>query len=172
MAWVAAVGQIQSLAWELPCAVGVAKKKIKSSLEFKFQEWLEENATGFSFKHCSRWGVHFWCSRLRIWPYHCNSLRCSCGTGSFPGPRTSTCYGGGQKNKRKYYSCWVYMPVTSCGKRLTHPDSESEEKFSIHVSFPWKPAMFGTLSSFENICWINLMFSYCLNFTYKKRKEW
>ena len=40
-----------------------------------------------------------WHSRLRTWHCHCSSLGCCCGTGSSPGPGTSSCHGWDQKLK-------------------------------------------------------------------------
>ena len=37
--------------------------------------------------------------QVKLWGRHCSSLGCCCGSGSIPGPRTSTCHGRSPKKK-------------------------------------------------------------------------
>ena len=83
-------------------------------------------------------GVPWWYSRLRIWPCYCCGFGRSCGAGSIPGSRTSTCHGQGQKqtNKKTYFreACAFLCNLFSTGTRL---ETKALHTTAIPSESPW-----------------------------------
>lgn len=69
-----------------------------NSTQNKAQSSLNLPGGGFLLK-----SIHvdtlWWCSRLKIWHFHCCDFAYCCGVGSVPSPGTSTCYRWGGKKK-------------------------------------------------------------------------
>ena len=87
--------------------------------------------------------VPLWSSGLRIWHCHCSSRGHCCGSGSIPGPGTSTCHGHGQKNKKEQ-------------NNLKRPPETFAEMNEAHELVPgnsvWERVSHQVSSSFLKIC--------------------
>ena len=89
-------------------------------------------------------GVPYWLSGLRIWHSHFCGSGCCCGTGLITGPRTSTCYEGGQKTKTKkkngfllvFLLSWSHSPLSftlAPGDCLSHrPPAHKSLSWVLH----------------------------------------
>ena len=113
----AAVAPIRPLAWEPPHAASATLKTNKQKRSFKSYAFMrlsiknqKERGTRFnkgkahglsnwSKRHCEE--LPLWHSGLRIWCCHCSTSGGCCGSGSVPGPGTSTSYSPGQRRKQK-----------------------------------------------------------------------